>query len=159
MNLKTRIIALVAATAIAVPVVIAALLALPVGTLKDAKNGRVIYEKETEYQYARVIEKAGGERLLELNEGHAVHSRYRPGTVLTNDYWDAMLFDSGDPRSVAILGNAAGTTARAFDALRPATKVDAVEIDPELTKIGRRWFGLPRSIGVHHEDARPLSEA
>jgi spermidine synthase len=142
--------------AVAVPVVIAALLALPVGTLKQAKAGRVIYEKETEYQYARVIEKAGGERRLELNEGHAVHSLYRPGTVLTNDYWDAMLFDAGEPRSVAILGNAGGTTARAFQALRPQTRVDAVEIDPELTKIGRRWFGLPRSIRVHHEDARPF---
>ncbi|HEX6715384.1 MAG TPA: fused MFS/spermidine synthase [Thermoleophilaceae bacterium] len=140
----------------AVPVLIVALFALPTDTIKPAKNGRVIYEKETEYQYARVIERAGGERRLELNEGHAVHSLYRPGTVLTNDYWDAMLFDSGEPRSVAILGNAAGTTARAFDKLRPATRIDAVEIDPELTKIGRRWFGLPRSIRVHHEDARPF---
>lgn len=140
-----------------VPVLIAALLALPVGTIKEAKNGsRVIYEKETEYQYARVIQDSDGERRLELNEGHAVHSRYRPGTVLTGDYWDAMLFDSGKPRSVAILGNAAGTTARAFRVLRPATRVDAVEIDPELTKIGRRWFGLPRSVRVHHEDARPF---
>jgi spermidine synthase len=138
------------------PVLLAALLALPTGTLKQAKSGRVIYEKETEYQYARVIQKADGERRLELNEGHAVHSLYRPGTVLTGDYWDAMLFDSGQPRSVAILGNAAGTTARAFRTLRPQTRIDAVEIDPELTKIGRRWFGLPRSIKVHHEDARPF---
>jgi spermidine synthase len=141
---------------LAAPVLLVALLALPTGTLKQAKNGRVIYEKETEYQYARVIQKADGERRLELNEGHAVHSLYRPGTVLTGDYWDAMLFDSGQPQSVAILGNAAGTTARAFKTLRPRTRIDAVEIDPELTKIGRRWFGLPRSIKVHHEDARPF---
>jgi spermidine synthase len=141
---------------LAAPVLIAALLALPTGTLKQAKSGRVIYEKETEYQYARVIQKADGERKLELNEGHAVHSLYRPGTVLTDDYWDAMLFDSGQPRSVAILGNAAGTTARAFKTLRPQTRIDAVEIDPELTEIGRRWFALPRAIKVHHEDARPF---
>ena len=140
-----------------VPVLVAALLAVPVGTLKAAGDGsRVIYEKETEYQYARVIQDPNGDRRLELNEGHAVHSLYRPGTVLTNDYWDAMLFDSGRPRSVAILGNAAGTTARAFKTLRPQTKIDAVEIDPELTRIGRRWFGLPKSIKVHHEDARPF---
>jgi spermidine synthase len=141
---------------LAAPVLLVALLALPTGTLKQAKNGRVIYEKETEYQYARVIQQDDGERRLELNEGHAVHSLYRPGTVLTGDYWDAMLFDSGQPQSVAILGNAAGTTARAFNTLRPQTRIDAVEIDPELTKIGRRWFGLPRSIKVHHEDARPF---
>jgi spermidine synthase len=142
---------------VAAPVVIAGLLVVPVDTIKDATNGaRVIYEKETEYQYARVVQDTDGERRLELNEGHAVHSLYRPGTVLTGDYWDAMYADAGAPRRVAILGNAAGTTARAFHKLRPATHVDAVEIDPELTEIGRRWFDLPRSIRVHHEDARPF---
>jgi spermidine synthase len=141
--------------AAAAPLAIAAL-ALPDGTIKAPDGARLLHETETEYQYARVVERPDGQRRLELNEGHAVHSVYRAGTVLTGDYWDAMLFDSGKPRSVAILGNAAGTTARAFHALRPRTHVDAVEIDPELTKIGRRWFGLPRSIRVHHEDARPF---
>jgi spermidine synthase len=141
----------------AAPILIAALFLVPTGTLKAAKDGaRVIYEKETEYQYARVLQDPNGDRRLELNEGHAVHSLYRPNTVWTNDYWDAMYFDSGRPRSVAILGNAAGTTARAFHTLRPRTRLDPVEIDPELTKIGYRWFGLPRSIHVHHDDARPF---
>ena len=67
----------------------------------------------------------------------------------------ALSFAGGrTPRSVAILGNAAGTTARAFNTLFPATRLDPVEIDPELTSIGRRFFGLPRSVVVHHEDAR-----
>jgi spermidine synthase len=142
--------------ALVAPFLIAALLVVPPGTLKAATHGRVIYEKETEYQYARVIQLPNGERHLELNEGHAIHSLYRPGTVFTNDYWDAMYEDSDSPRSVAILGNAAGTTAREFHVLSPRTRVDAVEIDPELTKIGYRWFGLPHAIRVHHEDARPF---
>jgi spermidine synthase len=147
--------------ALGVPVAIGALLALPVGTIKAAGDGRrVVYEQETEYQYARVIQSVNGERRLELNEGHAVHSLYRPWTVLTGDYWDAMRTDSAVdgrmPRSVAILGNAAGTTAREFHVFNPATRLDAVEIDPALTSIGYRWFGLPRSIRVHHEDARPF---
>ena len=142
--------------AAAVPVLIAALFALPVGTIKPANDGRVVFEEETEYQYARVIQEPNGDRRLELNEGHAVHSLYRPGTVLTGDYWDAMYTDAGTPTSVAILGNAAGTTAREFHVLRPKTKLDPVEIDPALTAIGHRWFGLPRSIHVHHEDARPF---
>src|SRR4051812_1449828 len=143
-----------------VPVAIAALFAAPAATIKASGDGRVVYEKETEYQYARVIEFSDGERRLELNEGHATHSLYRPGTVRTGDYWDAMVDDSMAggrvPRSVAILGNAAGTTARAFRSLYPETKLDPVEIDPELTKIGRRWFGLARDVAVHHEDARPF---
>jgi spermidine synthase len=142
--------------AVAAPLLLAALVAVPVGTIKPAHGARLLYEKETEYQYARVLQEPNGDRRLELNEGHATHSLYRPGTVWTNDYWDAMYFDSGHPRSVAILGNAAGTTARAFHTLRPRVRLDPVEIDPELTKIGYRWFGLPRSVHVHHDDARPF---
>ena len=41
----------------------------------------MIWEKETEYQYARVLEDAAGERILELNEGQAIHSVYRPGST------------------------------------------------------------------------------
>jgi spermidine synthase len=145
---------------LAVPAVLVALLALPAGTLKAQGNGRVVYERETEYQYARVIEAPDGTRRLELNEGHATHSLYRPGTVTTGDYWDTMLEQSRAtgrmPRSVAILGNAAGTTARALRTLYPTIRLDPAEIDPELTEIGYRWFGLPRSVRVHHEDARPF---
>jgi spermidine synthase len=145
------------------PAAIVVLIALPVGTLKASGEGRVVAESETEYQYARVIQRSDGSRVLELNEGQANHSIYRPGTVLTNDYWDDHLvlpFAAGrqsPPRKVAILGNAAGTTARAYGALFPRTRVDAVEIDPELAKLGERWFGLrPRpELHLHAADARP----
>ena len=147
--------------AIAVPVTIVALLALPVGTIKAAGDGVVLEEVDSRYQYARVVEEPDGERRLELNEGQAVHSIYRRGSYLTGDYWDEFLVlpfaTRGDaPRTVAILGNAAGTTARALGHFFPDTTVDAVEIDSELTRLGRRWFDLsnPR-MRVHHEDARP----
>ena len=144
------------------PAAIAALMAVPVGTLKaEAGNGRVVYEAETQYQYARVVERPNGVRVLELNEGQAQHSRYEPGTVLTGDYWDGFLvmpFAALDrpPRRIAILGNAAGTTATAYGKLFPRTWVDGVEIDSELSEIGRRWFHMrnPR-LRLHHEDARP----
>ena len=144
------------------PAAIAALIALPVGTLKaDAEGGRVIYETDTEYQYARVVERTDGSRALELNEGQAQHSIYEPGTVLTGDVWDGHLvlpFTALDrpPRRVAILGNAAGTTARAYEKFFPATRVDGVEIDSELSEIGRRFFDMdnPR-LHLYHEDARP----
>jgi spermidine synthase len=58
---------------------------------------------------------------------------------------------------VAILGNAAGTTARAYGVLFPRTRVDAVEIDPELSEIGRRWFDMEGpDLHVYDEDARPF---
>jgi spermidine synthase len=146
------------------PAAIAALIALPVGTLKasDTNGGRVIHEAETEYQYARVVEYPDGHRTLELNEGQAQHSIYDPDTVLTGDVWDAHLvlgfagFDE-PPRRVAILGNAAGTTSRAYEEFFPETRIDGVEIDGELSEIGREYFDMnnPR-LHLYHEDARPF---
>ncbi|MGH2762642.1 MAG: spermidine synthase [Thermoleophilaceae bacterium] len=146
------------------PAAIAALIALPVGTLKAQTDGggRVIHEAETEYQYARVIEYPDGHRTLELNEGQAQHSVYHPDTVLTGDVWDGHLvlgFTAFEepPRRVAILGNAAGTTARAYEEFFPDTRVDGVEIDAELSEIGREYFDMnnPR-LHLYHEDARPF---
>jgi spermidine synthase len=157
------------------PAAIAVLIALPVGTLKaQSESGRVIYETETEYQYARVIERDEGGRALELNEGQAQHSicdaecdagpagPRTPGSVLTGDVWDGHLVEGfaalrRPPRRVAILGNAAGTTSRAYEEFFPRTRVDGVEIDGELSEIGRRYFDMnnPR-LHLYHEDARPF---
>jgi len=146
-----------------VPLAIAVLIALPTGTIKPAEAGtRVLYETETPYQYARVVQDADGTRRLELNEGVATHSEMVPGTVLTGDYWDDFLVlpfagaHPAPPRRIAILGNAAGTTARAYGRLFPATRVDAVEIDGALTAIGRRWFDLRGpNLHTYTADARP----
>ncbi len=149
------------------PIAVAALLAIPVGTVRAGEDGRrVLYETETPYQFVQVLQDHDGERVLELNEGVAVHSVWRPGRYLTDNYWDPFLvlpFAAGraaPPRSVAILGNAGGTTARAYGHFYPRTAVDAVEIDGKLTEIGRRWFGLtgPR-LRTFTEDARPFLQA
>jgi spermidine synthase len=160
-------IALVAAAGLgwrfaAVPVALAAAIALPVGAVKATNEGEVIYEAETEHQYVRVVEEEDGDRLLELNEGQAVHSLYRPGTYLTDNVWDGYLVLpfaglSEPPERVAILGNAAGTTARAYGHYFPATEIDGVEIDAELEDVGRRYFDMDsaENLTVHNEDARP----
>lgn len=149
--------------AFGIPLLIVVLLLLPPGTPKNsASSGKVVFETETGEQYARVIEKPDGSRSLELNEGLAVHSVYRPHTVLTGNIWDAPLVlpfavRSTPPERIAILGNGAGTVARAYGKFFPRTYIDGVEIDSELTEIGRRYFGLknPR-FTVHHNDARPF---
>ena len=158
------------------PAVIAALIALPVGTLKAKtdEDAHVIHEAETEYQYARVLQYDDGSRTLELNEGQAQHSICQaecdagpagpknPASVLTGDVWDGHLVDHfaarrEPPRRVAILGNAAGTTSRAYEEFFPRTRVDGVEIDSELSEIGRRWFDMNNpQLHLYHEDARPF---
>src|SRR5690606_17770728 len=49
---------------LAVPIALAGVMAIPVGTVKATDNGRVIYEEETEHQYVRVVERDNGDRLL-----------------------------------------------------------------------------------------------
>ena len=147
-----------------VPLALVALLALPPGAVNasDTSGGKVIYETETPYQYARVVERSGGERWLQLNEGVAIHSLYVPGSYLTNNYWDQFLVlpFAGlpfAPSHIAILGDAAGTTARAYSHYFPTTTIDAVELDGQLTTIGHRYFGLPTLPRLHTitADARP----
>jgi spermidine synthase len=147
---------------VALPAVLAAAMALPVGTVKAEDHGTVLFEGESEQQYIRVVEQSDGNRELELNEGQAVHSLYRPDSYLTADYWDDFLvlpFTALDapPHRIAILGNAAGTTARSYGHYFPNTEVDGVEIDPELEDIGRRYFdmGSNPNLTVFNEDARP----
>jgi spermidine synthase len=150
----------------AVPAVVAASLAIPPAAIgAGVAGGRVIFSAETQYQYARVIQFRDGVRWLQLNEGVAVHSLYRPGTFLTGGYWDEFLVlpfaaGSGPPGRIAILGDAAGTVARAYGHFFPDTRVDAVELDGELTTIGRRYFHLsgPR-LHLYTADARPWLEA
>ena len=90
-----------------------------------------------------------------------MHSLYRPGTYLTGDVWDGYLTyrsrrSTSRRARLAILGNAAGTTARAYGHYFPETEIDGVEIDGELTEIGERFFDLDNpNLTTHHEDARP----
>jgi len=149
-----------------VAALIAGLLAVPPAAVgADVPGARVIFSAETDYQYARVLQFPTGERWLQLNEGVAIHSLYRPWSYLTGGYWDDFLVlpfagaRAAAPGRVAILGDAAGTVARAYGHYFPSTRVDAVEIDGELTTIGKRYFGLRGPhLHLYTADARPWLE-
>jgi spermidine synthase len=93
---------------------------------------------------------------------------YRPGTYLTHGYWDDFLVlpfaartsAPAPPGRIAILGDAAGSVARAYGHFFPDTRVDAVELDGALTAIGKRYFHLsgPR-LHLYTADARPWLQA
>ncbi|HWG54911.1 MAG TPA: fused MFS/spermidine synthase [Gaiellaceae bacterium] len=142
---------------------VAALALVPPGAVK-AEPG-LLHEEESEYQFIQVLERGDGRRLLRLNEGVAVHSIWRDDAVLTGGVWDAFLalppLLERPLESVAILGNAGGTTARALGVHYPGAEVDGVELDPAVSEVGRRYFGMmdnPR-LRVHDADARPFLRA
>jgi spermidine synthase len=143
-----------------VAVVLAALVAIPPGAVKG-RDG-LLHEETSYQQYIQVVQEDDGRRLLYLNEGIAVHSVWRKDEVLTGGVWDSFLaippLLGHDLERVAILGNAAGTTARALGVYYPDAEIDGVELDPAVTRVGRSYFGLddnPR-LTVHDADARPF---
>jgi spermidine synthase len=151
---------LLGARYLVVAAALAGLLAVPPGAVKPQSG--LIHEETSYYQYIQVVEEPDGRRVLHLNEGVAVHSVWRPDSVLTGGVWDAFLVLPSlldrDTQRVAILGNAAGTTARALGVYFPRVEIDGVELDPAVSRVGRRYFGMDRipQLSVHDADARPF---
>lgn len=148
--------------AVAAVAVTGALLALPTGSIKERPG--LITETETAYQYADIVRDGDGARRLELNEGITSHSVWRANSVLTGGEWDMFLIvpalTEHPVHRVLIVGNAGGTTARAFGHYWPEAQIDGVEIDPGVTQLGRTYLGLgdnPR-LTVHDEDGRTFLE-
>jgi spermidine synthase len=143
-------------------VVVAALLFVPAGTIKPTPG--LLHEAESPYQYVQVVERQDGARALRLNEGVAVHSLWRPGSVLTGGVWDMFLLVpplvERPMERMLVIGNAGGTVARAYGELYPDVRIDGVEIDPEVSEAGRRYLGLGDNpnLSIVEADGRPYLE-
>ena len=109
-----------------------------------------IHEKESTYNYIQVLEK-DGYRYLRLNEGQGIHSIYHQeqmaywGTwmqVLPAPFFNSPPYKPSDIENMAIIGLAAGTSARqATNAFGPIP-IDGYEIDAEIIRIGEKYFGM-----------------
>ncbi len=135
------------------PLVLAGLawLTLP-GPVKPVKEGnRLLFEEESAYNLIQVVEDGDGWRYLLLNEGQGWHSLYHPERLLTGFTWDYFLigplfnpppFHLDEVRRLAIIGLAGGTIARQYSAVYGPLSIDGVEIDPEIVRAGREFFGM-----------------
>jgi spermidine synthase len=135
-------------------------LLLPAGPVKAAPG--LVYEKESSYNYIQVADQ-GGRRVLMLNEGQAVHSAYRPGSILSGGVWDYFLLapyftELADPMeidSLCMIGLAAGTAAQEYTAIYGPVAIDGVELDPEIVEAGRRFFDMEKpNLTVLVQDGR-----
>jgi spermidine synthase len=143
------------------PVVIAIVAALSSGQALKRNTGQ-IYETESAYNYIQVAE-MDGFTILRLNEGQGVHSIYHPNTLQYNGPWDQFLVSPyfyvdqkpADIQRVAIVGLAAGTTARQMTAVYGGIPIDGFEIDPEIVEVGQKYFGMNMpNLTVHIGDGR-----
>jgi spermidine synthase len=114
------------------------------------KTADQIYEKESSYNYIQVLEK-DGYRYLRLNEGQGIHSIYHPeqetfwGTwmqVLPAPFFNSPPFTPSDVDNLAIIGLAAGTTARQATSAFGPIPIDGFEIDREIIKVGQNYFEM-----------------
>ena len=104
-----------------------------------------------------VVQRVG--RRIDLSVAGATFATWHPEHLLTGYSWDAItagcfLHPGASPSSVLLLGLAGGTVARQLRYLLPGVDLDAVEIDPELVELGRRYMDLDRfAVRVHIGDA------
>jgi predicted membrane-bound spermidine synthase len=140
---------------------------LGAGQIKPPYRGDLVYETESVYNYIQVLND-DGEYLLALNEGQAVHSIYDPNNLVTGGPWDyfglgplfADNFDASQVNSACIIGLAGGTAAREFAEAYPGIAIDGVEIDGEIARLGKKYFGLDDvpNLSIHIKDGRYFLE-
>jgi len=121
-----------------------------------------VYETESQYNYIEVLQE-NGFTLLRLNDGQGVHSIYHPDQLYYNGPWEQFLvgpFFNPDttPEEVqryAIVGLAAGTSARQAAEVFDSVMIDGFEIDKEIVAVGREYFGMTMpDLTVYVEDGR-----
>jgi len=115
----------------------------------DKASAGLIHEEESAYNYIQVLQ-YGDFRFLRLNEGQGMHSIYNPNQYFFGGPWSQALIGPffnpqiqiGDVKRIALVGLAAGTSARQASVALPEARVDGIEIDPKIVEIGREFFGM-----------------
>lgn len=121
-----------------------------------------VYETESAYNYIEVLQNDEN-TYLRLNEGQGIHSQYHPNQLFYGGPWEEFLvgpmfnrnFSRENVKSMAIVGLAAGTTARQATAIYGDIVIDGYEIDPKIVDVGRKYFGMTMpNLNVFIEDGR-----
>ena len=143
------------------PAILALVAMLWAGQALKHNTGQ-IYETESAYNYIQVAVQ-NGYTILRLNEGQGVHSIYKADTLQYSGPWDQFLvgpyFNVNKKPSavkrIAIVGLAAGTTARQMTAVYGNIPIDGFELDPKIVEVGKKYFDMNMpNLSVHIGDGR-----
>ena len=147
---------------LAMPLALLVVAALMRGTIKNTPGQ--IYETESAYNYIQVIRTEENRVILRLNDGQGEHSVYDPATLDYNGPWEQFLaapyfnappYSPDSVQRIAIVGLAAGTTARQATAVYGDIPIDGYEIDPKIVAVGQEYFGMTMpNLHIHVEDGR-----
>ncbi len=129
----------------------------------DRPTDGQIYEGESSYNYIQVIQQ-GDYRYLLLNESQGYHSIYHPSQLFYAGPWEEILaapFFNPPPYSpesiqrIAIIGLAAGTSARQATAALGPIPIDGFELDEMIVQVGREYFGMNEpNLNIILQDGR-----
>lgn len=129
----------------------------------DKNTQGMIYETESAYNYIQVIEQ-DSYTILRLNEGQGMHSMYHPTQLNYFGPWEQVLvapffnpapYGIENVKSMAIVGLAAGTTARQASQVYPGIQIDGIEIDPKIVAAARTYFDMNEpNLNVIIQDGR-----
>ncbi|KAA3648784.1 MAG: spermine synthase [Chloroflexi bacterium] len=118
------------------------------GAFKNSEGQ--VYETESAYNYIQVLQ-FDEFTFLRLNDGQGIHSMYHPDQLIYDGPWMQYLaapyfnpapYDPSQVESIAIVGLAAGTTARQATAAYGPIPIDGYEIDPVILDVGREYFDM-----------------
>jgi predicted membrane-bound spermidine synthase len=148
------------------------------GAWDDGRDGLILYEDESFYNYI-AVRQWGSERHLKLNDGVGIHSVHHPDTLLSLGIWDYFLLAplfSADWRAgsrkwrvesaasqsptLLIIGLAAGTVSELYTAVYGPLPITGVELDPQIIEVGRRYFAMqqPNLTAIADDGRRWLQQ-
>ena len=144
--------------------IIAALLALSL--IAPAVAGEtILHEKTSAFGTIVVVDEDDGTRTLRFGRHGARQSAYRPDDPerLVLPYTEVALTAlalSGEPRRILVLGLGGGTLAGFLRRHYPAAHIDAVDIDPEVVRVAKQYFGFREDgrMRAHVADGRKFIE-
>jgi len=145
----------------------ALLLAVCSALLLAACTGVVVHETRSEYSRIRVVDHGSQralyfvgdadldvvETLIDLRQPHVLQHAYSRTAM-------AGLLYRPEPSSCLLIGLGGGAIVRFLNHHWPALALDVVEIDPEVVRVAREYFGTVESPGtrIHVADGREFLE-
>jgi len=118
----------------------------------------VVFETDSAYHHIQVVD-ARGIRTLSFNGSEETRmSLARPltGHFEYTEFFHAPWIWNPDIKRVLMIGLGGGSTQRAYAHYHTNTHVDTVEIDPAVTNVARKYFGVVESPmhRIHVSDGR-----
>src|SRR5688572_12087907 len=125
----------------------------------------ILHEKASAFGTLVVVDEGDGTRALRFGRHGARQSAYRPDDPerLVLPYTEVALTAlalCGEPRRILLVGLGGGTLAGFLRRHYPAAHIDAVDIDPEVVRVAKEYFGFreDRRMRAHVADGRKFIE-